>query len=151
MNIKNKTNTDTDGIITIDRRDLEVKVVSYYDSIGYLSERTRPGAKFVNGHYISNSWDFFNCFDGISIMDGSVVLWQACSGTTFRDHQKKIEKLFPFTKIPIQEIDYFHKVGARWHFSITRRTLMGWQYFGDVACATNVLNRADNNLSIPIS
>ena len=129
-------------------RELEVKVASYYNAYGFMSERTHPGAKYIKDHYVSNNWDFFNCFDGISVKEGSVILWQACSGTTFRVHKKKIEKLFPFTIMPVQELDYFYKSRSRWHFSITRRTRIGWQYIGDVECATNTCKVLENDLSI---
>lgn len=108
-------------------RDLEKRVVKYYQDQGYKVERTHPGAKLVEGKYVSTNWDFFGCFDGISIREGEVILWQSCSGTTFAEHRRNIEKKFPLTMMPIQEIDYFYKDKGRWQFTRHRRTGLGWQ------------------------
>jgi len=86
----------------------------------------------VKGKFISNNWDFFSCFDGISVLpqadnNARVVFWQACSGTTYEAHRRKIEGLFPFTISPVQQIWYFYKRNAKWHCTVSERGYMGWK------------------------
>ncbi len=113
MNPRNLENTFIDKVLT---------------PAGFLSQKALFSVKRLpDGRTISNRSDFFGSWDIISIKDNKVFMFQVCTGTTYAEHVRTIEKRFPFTSNPIQVIVYYFKEKNRWKFTLHVRSLIGWQ------------------------
>jgi len=107
-------------------RDLERRLQVELENEGWRTERAVPQVHIIHGRYVSNNHDFFNCFDLIALKDDKVRFIQVCSGTTLEDHKRKIDRTFPYTSNPIQEIVYFYKMKNRWMHVSHLRVVSGW-------------------------
>lgn len=94
---------------------------------GFMSQKALFSIKHLpNGRIISNRSDFFGVWDIIALRNGSVFLFQVCSGTTYDDHVRKINENFPFTTNPLQVIVYYYKERSKWVYSLHVRQEVGW-------------------------
>ena len=108
-------------------RDLENRFLEFLAQNKYLSQKALFSIKHLpNGRIVSNRSDFFNVWDIIALKSNHTYLFQICSGTTYNEHVRKINELFPFTTEPFQYIVYYFKPKSKWEFTLHLRTEIGW-------------------------
>ena len=109
-------------------RDLENRAVKDLEGQGYMVQKALFSIKHLpNGKILSNRSDFFSVWDIMAVKADECIFMQVCSGTTYQEHVRKIERAFPHTSWARQIIRYYYKEKNRWTYADhVRYWGMGW-------------------------